>query len=81
MITKDQRKKLLKILPKNYREILAAEFDVHPQTIGNVLYARTPNNKKIEIAIMVLAIKTKEAADREEEKKNRIMTQLSEAKV
>jgi hypothetical protein len=74
-ITKDQRKKLLKILPKNYREILAKRENVHPQTIGNCLYGRT-ENKSIEIALLVLAQEAKEVAMREEEEKDRIIKQL-----
>jgi hypothetical protein len=74
-ITKEVRKKLLRLLPNNYRQILAEKLEVHPQTIGNTLYGRT-NNLLVEVALFQLAKETQDHRDKEKQEKERIAQQL-----
>jgi hypothetical protein len=74
-ITKEVRRKLLRLLPKNYRLILSQKLEVHPQTIGNTLYGRT-NNVTVEIALLHLAKETQEHRDKERKEADRLADQL-----
>jgi mRNA-degrading endonuclease RelE of RelBE toxin-antitoxin system len=74
-ITKEVRKKLRRLLPKNYRLILSQQLDVHPQTIGNTLYGRT-RNLAVEIALLELAKTTQEQRDKEKQQADILTQQL-----
>jgi hypothetical protein len=69
------REKLLKILPKNYRMLVAERVGCHPNTVSNVLL-NGHKNLAVYTALLELAKETKDADDKLKAKADKILQQL-----
>lgn len=69
------RKKLIALLPSNYRLVVASRVGCHPNTVYNVLH-NEHENPIVEIEIFNLAKQEKEKRDSNQQKVRELAKQL-----